>query len=138
MDYANMNYIVYFDYASLIVMSVLIISFYMIKHINNIQNRMLKIMLWSHFLVIGMDIINVIEAYPAFSLSDFVWLPSVLFSAAQRDSFCFFLLLLFNGRPVWRREAVASDHDLSSDDGYFCIGGIELLDGLYLSLGRKL
>ena len=59
MDYANMNYIIYFDYASLIVMSVLIISFYMIKHINNMQNRMLKVMLLSHFLVIGMDIINV-------------------------------------------------------------------------------
>lgn len=59
LDYANMNYIIYFDYASLIVMSVLIISFYMIKHINNMQNRMLKVMLLSHFLVIGMDIINV-------------------------------------------------------------------------------
>lgn len=60
MDYANMNYIIYFDYASLVVMSVLIISFYMIKHINNMQNRMLKVMLWSHFLVIGLDIIIVI------------------------------------------------------------------------------
>ncbi len=60
MDYTNMNYIIYFDYASLIIMSVLVISFYMIKHLDNMQNRMLKVMLLSHFLVIGMDIINVI------------------------------------------------------------------------------
>ena len=60
LDYTNMNYIIYFDYASLIIMSVLVISFYMIKHLDNMQNRMLKVMLLSHFLVIGMDIINVI------------------------------------------------------------------------------
>ncbi len=83
MDYANMNYIVYFDYASLIVMSVLIISFYMIKHINNIQNRMLKIMLWSHFLVIGMDIINVIG--PKLTLP-------FLYQILYGSHLCYFLL----------------------------------------------
>ena len=136
MDYANMNYIIYFDYASLIVMSVLIISFYMIKHINNMQNRMLKVMLLSHFLVIGMDIINVMGLKLTLPFIYQILYGSHLCYFLLHSVTAFaFLLLLFYGGSVWRREAVASGYYLSSDGGYFCIGGIEFLDGLDLSSG---
>lgn len=58
MDYIGMNYILYFDYASLIVMVILLVSFCMIKHLDTIQNQILSVMLWGHLCVILMDIVN--------------------------------------------------------------------------------
>lgn len=59
MDYTGVHYITYFDYASFVIMLVLIISYYMIKHLDTFQNRVLKVMFYSHLIVIVMDIINV-------------------------------------------------------------------------------
>lgn len=59
MSYHNVGYVTYLDYASLVIMIILIISYYLLKHLDSIQNRMLKVMFYSHLIVIFMDIINV-------------------------------------------------------------------------------
>lgn len=66
MNYLNVGYVTYFDYASLVIMIILIISYYLLKHLDSIQNRMLKVMLYSHLIVILMDIMNVMG--PRFGL----------------------------------------------------------------------
>lgn len=60
MTYTNFEYISYFDYASVVIMLVLIISYRGIKRVDSVQNKVLEIMLYSHLIVILMDIVNVL------------------------------------------------------------------------------
>lgn len=76
MDFRNIEYITYFDYASLVVMLVLIISYYMMKHLDNVQNRILKVMLYTHFIVVITDIINVLG--PQMGLQ---WIHEILYGS---------------------------------------------------------
>lgn len=60
MDYIGISRVSFFDFAAFFVMVVLLVSFYMIKHLENIQNNMLKVMLWSHLIVIITDIVDIL------------------------------------------------------------------------------
>ncbi len=54
----NSEYVVYFDWASLIIMTILLLAYHTIKHLNTVANRLLQLMIYSHFIVVVMDLVN--------------------------------------------------------------------------------
>ena len=55
---STINYIPYFDYAALIIMIALILTFYIIKHVDDFRAHMLKVMLVTNLFVIIADFIT--------------------------------------------------------------------------------